>query len=82
MDIDIAAHRRRGGIVLGLCGGYQMLGRSIADPDGIEGPAGRRSHGLGLLEVETTLSGDKRLEPVAGRRPMAFRSPATRCIWA
>src|SRR5579863_975980 len=38
-DIDIAAHRRRGGTVLGLCGGYQMLGRSIADPDGIEGPA-------------------------------------------
>ena len=37
-DIDIAAHRRRGGTVLGLCGGYQMMGRSVADPDGIEGP--------------------------------------------
>ena len=36
-DIDIAAHRRRGGRVLGLCGGYQMLGRTIADPEGIEG---------------------------------------------
>ena len=39
-DIDIAAHVRRGRPVLGLCGGYQMLGRSVADPDGIEGPAG------------------------------------------
>jgi adenosylcobyric acid synthase len=64
-DIDIAAHRRRGGAVLGLCGGYQMLGRAIHDPEGIEGPAGTAA-GLGLLDVETTLSGEKRLEPVAG----------------
>jgi len=64
-DIDIAAHVRRGGMVLGLCGGYQMLGRAIHDPDGIEGPAGTAA-GLGLLEVETTLSGEKRLEKVAG----------------
>jgi adenosylcobyric acid synthase len=64
-DIDIAAHRRRGGMVLGLCGGYQMLGRSVADPDGIEGsPA--TVEGLGLLDVVTTLSNDKRLEPVSG----------------
>jgi adenosylcobyric acid synthase len=61
-DIDIAAHARRGGFVLGLCGGYQMLGRRIADPDGIEGPAGVAA-GLGLLDVETVLTGDKRLEP-------------------
>src|SRR5579863_9300348 len=40
-DIDIAAHRRRGGLVLGLCAGFQMLGRSVADPDGIEGPPGK-----------------------------------------
>ena len=46
-DIDIAAHRRRGGMILGLCGGYQMLGRSIADPDGIEGPPAT-VEGLGL----------------------------------
>ena len=39
-DIDIAAHLRRGGSVLGMCGGYQMLGRAIHDPDGIEGPRG------------------------------------------
>jgi adenosylcobyric acid synthase len=64
-DIDIAAHRRRGGIVLGLCGGYQMLGRTIADPDGVEGPAAT-VEGLGLIDVETMLSGDKRLEAVRG----------------
>jgi adenosylcobyric acid synthase len=64
-DIDIAAHLRRGGALLGLCGGYQMLGRAVHDPDGIEGPNGTAA-GLGLLDVETTLSGEKRLEKVAG----------------
>ncbi len=64
-DIDIAAHVRRGGALLGLCGGYQMLGRRIADPDGIEGPPGDVA-GLGLLDVETVLAGDKRLEPAHG----------------
>jgi adenosylcobyric acid synthase len=64
-DIDIAAHRRRGGAVLGLCGGYQMLGRSVADPGGIEGPPGE-TPGLGLIDVATTLSDAKRLEPVRG----------------
>jgi adenosylcobyric acid synthase len=63
--IDIAAHLRRGGAVLGLCGGYQMLGRVIRDPAGIEGPPGA-CEGLGLLDVETTLSDEKRLEPVQG----------------
>jgi adenosylcobyric acid synthase len=64
-DIDIAAHLRRGGTVLGLCGGYQMLGRAVHDPDGIEGPAGTAA-GLGLLDIETTLTREKRLEPVEG----------------
>jgi adenosylcobyric acid synthase len=64
-DVDIAAHRRRGGMVLGLCGGYQMLGNVIRDPAGIEGPAGT-AQGLGLLDVATELSADKRLEPVSG----------------
>ena len=64
-DLDIAAHVRRGGRVLGLCGGYQMLGRRISDPDGIEGPPGS-VEGLGLLDVETVLGGDKRLEAVCG----------------
>jgi adenosylcobyric acid synthase len=63
--IDIGAHVRRGGRVLGVCGGYQMLGRAIRDPLGLEGPAGT-AEGLGLLDVETTLSADKRLEPVQG----------------
>ena len=54
-DIDILAHHRRGGFVLGLCGGYQMLGRMVHDPDGLEGEPGS-SPGLGLLDVETTLA--------------------------
>ena len=62
-DIDLMAHHRRGGRVLGLCGGYQMLGRSIADPEGIEGPPGE-TPGLGLLDVTTVMTGDKRLERV------------------
>jgi adenosylcobyric acid synthase len=57
-DIDIKAHVRRGGHVLGLCGGYQMLGRTIADPDGIDGAAGHVD-GLGLLDIVTTMHGDK-----------------------
>ncbi len=65
-DIDILAHHRRGGRVLGLCGGYQMLGRTIADPDGVEGPAGA-APGLGLLDVHTVLTGDKVTAPAAGR---------------
>jgi len=64
-DIDLAAHVRRGGRVLGLCGGYQMLGRSVADPDGIEGSPGT-APGLGLLDVETMLTGGKTLTEVTG----------------
>jgi adenosylcobyric acid synthase len=65
-DIDIFAHVRRGGHVLGICGGYQMLGKSVADPDGIEGPAGSID-GLGLLDVATVLTEDKILAPARGR---------------
>ena len=64
-DADIIAHARRGGRVLGLCGGYQMLGRSISDPDGIEGPPGS-ADGVGLIEVATELAGDKSLVAVKG----------------
>jgi adenosylcobyric acid synthase len=63
--IDIAAHLRRGGRVLGLCGGYQMLGRRLADPDGVEGPPGEVD-GLGHLVVDTVLTSDKRLKPTTG----------------
>ncbi len=59
-DVDIAAHVRRGGAVLGICGGYQMLGRVVRDPDGIEGAAGETA-GLGLLDLETVMTPDKRL---------------------
>src|SRR5690606_27700032 len=59
-DIDIAAHVRAGGHVLGICGGYQMLGKTVADPDGVEGAAGT-SGGLGLLDIETVLGDQKQL---------------------
>jgi len=64
-DIDITAHRRRGGHVLGLCGGYQMLGRTIADPQGREGPAGNAA-GLGLLDIDTMLGDAKHLGLATG----------------
>lgn len=65
-DIDIRAHVRRGGRVMGVCGGFQMLGRTVADPDGTEGEAGS-AEGLGLLDIDTVLGGDKVLEPCRGR---------------
>jgi len=64
-DIDIKAHHRRGGIIVGLCGGYQMLGRRIADPLGIEGTAAE-VEGLALLDIETILSPAKTLRHVHG----------------
>lgn len=64
-DIDIAAHVRRGGAVLGICGGYQMLGTEIADPDGIEGEA-QTVDGLGYLPVVTRLTAAKRVVEVKG----------------
>ncbi|MDB6182032.1 cobyric acid synthase [Paracoccus fistulariae] len=64
-DIDLQAHLRRGGHVLGICGGYQMLGRVIRDPDGADGLAGEVS-GLGLLDISTTMSPDKRLQRISG----------------
>lgn len=59
-DIDLQAHVRRGGHVLGICGGYQMLGRIINDPEGIEGPPSQVD-GLGLLDVVTEMAPMKRL---------------------
>ena len=64
-DIDITAHVRRGGRVLGICGGYQMLGRSISDPDGVEGTP-ETVDGLGLLPVDTVMQADKTLRDVSG----------------
>jgi adenosylcobyric acid synthase len=65
-DVDLAAHVRRGGAVLGICGGFQMLGRQVADPAGIEGPPGA-AEGLGLLDIQTVLTGEKQLHEVRGR---------------
>jgi adenosylcobyric acid synthase len=64
-DIDLLAHVRRGGRVLGICGGFQMLGRRIADLNGAEGPPGA-AEGLGLLDLDTVLTAEKVLQPVAG----------------
>ncbi|MCA8884212.1 MAG: cobyric acid synthase CobQ, partial [Rhodobacteraceae bacterium] len=65
-DIDLQAHLRRGGRVLGICGGYQMLGQALHDPDGIEGTPGSVA-GLGLLDVATVMAPEKRLARVAGQ---------------
>ena len=64
-DHDVIAHARAGGRVLGLCGGYQMLGRRVRDPRGVDGPAGE-APGLGLLDVETVMGGEKSVRPVRG----------------
>jgi adenosylcobyric acid synthase len=64
-DIDLRAHARRGGRILGICGGYQMLGQKIADPLGMEGPPGE-VEGLGLLDVSTELTGEKTLRACSG----------------
>ncbi len=59
-DIDLTAHIRRGGHVLGICAGFQMLGNSISDPDGIEGPATKVT-ALGHLDIDTTMTPEKQL---------------------
>jgi adenosylcobyric acid synthase len=64
-DVDLKGHLRRGGYVVGICGGYQMLGRTIEDREGIEGAA-ERVDGLGLLDIETRLTAKKVLLPVSG----------------
>jgi len=65
-DHDVIAHARGGGRVLGVCGGYQMLGRRVRDPAGVDGPAGA-ADGLGLLDVETTMAGEKTVRRAQGR---------------
>lgn len=66
----LQTHLRYGGRLLGICGGFQMLGRAIHDPLGLEGAPGS-SAGLGWLEMETTLAADKQLRNVAGRLTLA-----------
>jgi adenosylcobyric acid synthase len=74
-DIDILAHRRQGGRILGLCGGYQMLGGTIADPQGMEGSRATVP-GLGLLDIDTVLGAQKRLQSVGGVE-LATGAPVT-----
>lgn len=70
---DLAAHRLRGGRVVGICGGYQMLGRAVRDPDGLEGGV-REAEGLGLLDVETVMEPQKTVRNVSARS-VAFGVP-------
>jgi len=63
-DADLAAHHARGGHVVGLCGGYQMLGRMVRDPGGRESSV-REAPGLGLLDVETVMEADKTVRNVS-----------------
>ncbi|MCX7303270.1 MAG: cobyric acid synthase [Hyphomicrobiales bacterium] len=72
-DSDLAAHRRRGGHIVGICGGYQMLGRVVRDPDGIEGSVAE-TPGLGLLDVETLMEPEKTVRNVSARS-VAFDTP-------
>ena len=64
-DIDLAAHIRAGGQVLGICGGYQMLGKEIIDSEGIEGTAGKYE-GRGHLDVITEMLPEKQVALVSG----------------
>ncbi|MDO6498018.1 cobyric acid synthase [Photobacterium sanguinicancri] len=68
-DKNIERHLRLGGKVMGICGGYQMLGQQIADPEGIEGPAGE-SNGLGYLATQTVLAKNKQLKQTTGTLTM------------
>jgi adenosylcobyric acid synthase len=65
-DRDLAAHVRRGGHVVGICGGFQMLGKVVRDPDGIEGTT-KEAEGLGLLDVETVMEPEKTVRTVNAR---------------
>jgi len=65
-DIDLMAHHRRGGHIIGICGGYQMLGRTIADPDLIESSEAELN-GLGFLDIDTEMTADKQLGRVQAR---------------
>lgn len=74
-DRDLAAHRRRGGRVIGICGGYQMLGTRITDPLGLEGEE-RDIEGLGLLDVETEMAPEKTVRN-SSARSLEYDAPLT-----
>lgn len=66
LDIAVTRHAAAGGVVLGICGGYQMLGTLIDDPDGVEHTPGASAPGLGLLDVRTVFGADKVLARPTG----------------
>lgn len=91
-DVDLYAHVRRGGHVLGVCGGFQMLGKTISDPDGVDGTPGLVD-GLGLLDVDTVMAGRKQVrlrsakalpggEPVSGYEIHMGRTQGPDCARA
>ena len=63
LDISIRRHAQAGGAVLGICGGLQMLGRTLSDPDGVDGERYAQQPGLGLLPLATRYAGSKRVAP-------------------
>ena len=73
----ILEQHRRGATVIGICGGYQMLGRTIRDPDGMESSAGQ-ADGLGLLPAVTVLARDKTTRAVTATTPGGVRFGALR----
>lgn len=79
LESALRAHETRGGLVIGVCGGFQMLGESIHDPDGVE--RGGDERGLGLLPISTTMTREKIVSPVSGRLRSAsiFGSTAASC---
>ncbi|VXC38860.1 cobyric acid synthase [Aeromicrobium sp. 9AM] len=66
LDHAVLRHAKAGLPVMGICGGFQMLGRRVSDPDGVEGEAGASVEGLGLLDVTTTFRRDKVLRLPTG----------------
>ena len=89
-DGAIEQHAASGGAVLGICGGFQMLGELLVDEEGVEAAPGTRTPGLGLLPVETRFVGTKTTRQASGEvlagagpwaRPPGSRSPATRSTW-
>ncbi|WP_087461776.1 cobyric acid synthase [Oleiphilus messinensis] len=71
---EIFRHLRYGGKVIGICGGYQMLGQTIADPHGIEGPT-QKADGLAILDIATTLEPEKQLKQCEGTLQLTDEPP-------